>query len=282
MVLRCRRAAFTLIELLVVVAIISLLIAILLPALGGARNQAKAARCLAQMKGISLAFAAYASDYQQVIMPFGHDTTKYGTRFWWVELAELGYINGVDSKKSGQQSQPFMCPAGLDRAENWWTGPSSQTDVASASYLSSTDTTNTHTYYCNYFMSSEDNNSGSTWSMSWVSPVPSGLWFPGRWVDNPAPPALPLVGYAKESMVEQPSAVGFIADGMGLITWGNFNHINLRHGGDGKSATNWLFLDGHASTIKKGLFPDSSASVWNPYPTMERQQYEVRMTNTRF
>ncbi len=52
---------FTLIELLVVVSIIALLIAILLPSLKRAREQAKSAVCLANLKGIGTAGNTYAA-----------------------------------------------------------------------------------------------------------------------------------------------------------------------------------------------------------------------------
>ncbi len=59
------RKAFTLIELLVVVAIISLLVAILLPSLENARRTAKSATCLAHIKNISTSARVYASDDPQ-------------------------------------------------------------------------------------------------------------------------------------------------------------------------------------------------------------------------
>ncbi len=61
--------AFTLIELLVVVAIIVVLIAILLPSLGRAREQAKGVQCGAQLKQIGVGMYNYATENQGKLPP---------------------------------------------------------------------------------------------------------------------------------------------------------------------------------------------------------------------
>ena len=56
------QSAFTLIELLVVIAIIAILAAMLLPALSAARERAKTASCVSQLKSIGNCIPLYSSD----------------------------------------------------------------------------------------------------------------------------------------------------------------------------------------------------------------------------
>src|SRR5205085_3589437 len=59
------RRGFTLIELLIAIAVISMLLAVLLPALSSARAEGAKAKCLGNMRSLGQSMATYSSDDPQ-------------------------------------------------------------------------------------------------------------------------------------------------------------------------------------------------------------------------
>jgi len=64
--------AFTLIELLVVIAIIAILAAILFPVFAQAREKARQAACLSNLKQVGLGLQMYAQDWDETLPPANH------------------------------------------------------------------------------------------------------------------------------------------------------------------------------------------------------------------
>ncbi len=88
------RTGFTLIELLVVISIIALLIGILLPALGAARETARKAGCLSNIRQVGVAHGAWLADNNY--RPMGQEPGK--KLFLPVRLADEGYVELRDEE----------------------------------------------------------------------------------------------------------------------------------------------------------------------------------------
>lgn len=93
------RQAFTLIELLVVIAIISLLVAILFPVFGRARESARRSSCASNMRQIGLGVTQYTQDYDEHF-PVGSSTFGDRGNGWAGQI--YPYI---------KSSQVFTCPS---------------------------------------------------------------------------------------------------------------------------------------------------------------------------
>ncbi|MEO6908674.1 MAG: DUF1559 domain-containing protein, partial [Abditibacteriaceae bacterium] len=96
-----KRKGFTLIELLVVIAIIAILAAILFPVFARARENARRASCMSNLKQIGLGVMMYVQDYDERY-PF--DKTVTPTASWYALVAPYT----INYSKSGQL---FRCPS---------------------------------------------------------------------------------------------------------------------------------------------------------------------------
>lgn len=109
--------AFTLIELLVVISIISLLIAILLPALGKAREAAKLAGCLSNMRQIGVSTNVYAVENHSYLMGYQNNETNFLSRQSNVRRRHLGTVLDSGVLRDGQPTILY-CP--LDDYYKGW------------------------------------------------------------------------------------------------------------------------------------------------------------------
>ena len=115
MCVKKRRSGFTLIELLVVIGIISALLGIMLPALGGARQSARNVQCLSNMRSLEVAHWKYVMDNDgrlvDVGLGAGHDESVA-----WINTLEEYYASSLHARSPVDDSP-------------YWPGGSSATTI---------------------------------------------------------------------------------------------------------------------------------------------------------
>lgn len=112
-----KRQGFTLIELLVVIAIIAILAAILFPVFAQAREKARRASCVSNLKQIGLGFMQYTQDYDETMPIAAYDMWNRQTTKWmdiiqpYVKSTQVFDCPSVPRSGGGQNAGPYVYPA---------------------------------------------------------------------------------------------------------------------------------------------------------------------------
>jgi prepilin-type N-terminal cleavage/methylation domain-containing protein len=105
------RSAFTLVELLVVIAVISILAALLFPALSATREKARQTACANNLQQISLGVRMYADDHSDTLPAISKRPTESSYTLDFTGYKELMKVNIGLSGPASPSERVFACPS---------------------------------------------------------------------------------------------------------------------------------------------------------------------------
>lgn len=248
---RSSRRGFTLVELLVVIGIVIILIALLMPALAGAREAARMTRCLSNLRQIGLGIRMYADTHRGLILPGGYFGTmdlgwnKPGGADWAGILAHGRFLPGHTAWNVNESA--FRCPSGVEEEKaGMISAPVDTRDPTGAMAAVRVDETT--------------GDSARTWyAINCTAQTPLGLqpfrMLPVVWPDGREDYRLVSLDRCRSA-----SRVVMVFDGFAML-WGfDPRFINARH--KNRTVTNVLLADGHAESLPTaGLVNAAGTSV---------------------
>jgi prepilin-type N-terminal cleavage/methylation domain-containing protein/prepilin-type processing-associated H-X9-DG protein len=243
MTLRVRRG-FTLIELLVVIAIIAILAAILFPVFAQAREKARAASCISNMKQLGYAFLMYSQDYDEMAIRTMYGSSPSNTPCSWPVFTQP-YIKNYDIFRCPSLPGDFGKTPGTMVMPG---GCGTLTDGLAVTYA-----------YNLYIGGNRDVNSGptaiDTISTAAINRPASTVLMADAGTDprtNPTSPLLwPVKRATTKGAVAPASTLGrtswiLVHAGSSTIGFADYGAPHARHQGQ----TNVLWADGHAKASR--------------------------------
>jgi prepilin-type N-terminal cleavage/methylation domain-containing protein/prepilin-type processing-associated H-X9-DG protein len=233
------RRAFTLIELLVVIAIIAILAAILFPVFARARESARRASCLSNLKQIGLGMIMYTEDYDEHVPPIDINAaadTNANNPYGWADAIQP-YL---------KSTQIFQCPS-----EQWGTKYNGDPSHYGSGY---TD------YWMNIMLSKPSYQGSGGVSIAEID-YPSQMVFladgGGTWANGPS--YYSSARYSSNGVSKSSAPIGYCnatsAPHLAVIMDdGAKRHLD---------GTNFAFADGHAKWVKGAGDGIHSAGVFD-------------------
>lgn len=108
-----RRRGFTLVELMAVIAIIVTLIAMLIPALGAARELARRTACTSNVRQLTQAYLSYAADHDRELI------TNNRLGDWVMAGADVDAIKAGTLYPYAKDARIYRCPDDPDRPRSY-------------------------------------------------------------------------------------------------------------------------------------------------------------------